>query len=258
MTQRIIIVGDSHSASSGFSQNTHRHYVNILHKVTGCDTVNRSIGGMSNNEIFQRSAEFVLTGQHKAHDIFIVQWSSLHRLWAYHHANNVDDFTQIVPHPCGLGDPAVAKNYNTLYTAYFCNDYVALKHWFAQMCLLETLFKANNIQYLFVNGFDNFLSDLHPYRNQTVISLQATPLNDRLRGLLDFDNRPDDYIMEKFNTLVSLYSRLDLANCVKFGHFHFGRDRLDLADDNQHWGAKTNAVWADEILDHLAQRHVVV
>lgn len=258
MTQRIIIVGDSHSANSGFFQNIDKHYVNILQKETCCNIVNLSIGGMSNNEIFQRSAEFVLTNNIKSTDIFIIQWSSLHRLWIYHHDNNVDDFTIIMPTPCGFGNPSIAKKYNKLHTSYFCNDYVALKHWFTQMYMLETLFKSKNIQYLFVNGFNNFLSDIHQYQNQKITSLKDTTLTNKLRGLLDFDNRGDEYIIIKFNVLTALYSQLDFAHCLKFGEFHFGRDQLDFADDNGHWGVKTNAVWANEILNYLKTNNVIV
>ena len=249
--KRFIIVGCSHSTNSGFDKNISKHYVNLLQKQTKQKIVNLSIGGMSHHEIFQRTIEFVTTNNVDTDDIVIVQWSSLHRFWAYNRENNVDDFTILNPSICGFGDLSVATKFSKLYTTYYCNDYMEIKHWFNYMIALQSVFKLKNVCYLFVNGFDNFLSDIDVYRYQEIVSLTETSLCNNLKNILDFDNRPDWYIIQKINAILKLYNQIDFTHCLKFGNFSFDQAKLDYADDGVHWGEQCNAIWADEILKHV-------
>lgn len=252
MINRIILVGCSHSANSGFNeQNSHKHYPNLLKKQLGCDIINLSIGGMSNHEIFSRALEHITLGDINEHDILLVQWSSLHRLWVYQQDNNVDDFTQVLPHPSGLNSDLVWPLYKT-YSAYYCNDYMALKFWFEYMISLQSVCKLKNINYVFVNGANNLLNELDVYRNQTITSLEDVTLCNNLRKILDFNNRTDLYILQKLNILLGLYNQLDFNNCLKFGEFYFSKAELDLSDDHRHYGEQCNLIWANEILHHLS------
>ena len=250
--KRFIIVGCSHSATSGFDKNISKHYVNLLKKQTGREIVNLSIGGMSNHEIFRRALEFVVTNNVGPDDIIIVQWSALHRFWIYNQKNNVDDFTIINPNSCGGGgDLSITTEFSKLYTTYYCNDYMGLKHWYSYMISLQAIFKLKNVCYVFVTGFDNFLSDIDVYRHKEIVSLTETLLTNNLKNMLDFDNRPDWYIIQKINAILKLYNQIDFTHCLKFGNFSFDQAKLDYADDGVHWGEQCNAIWADEILKHV-------
>lgn len=248
----LTILGCSHSADSGFKQNINKHYVNLLKNQINCKINNISIGGMSNHEIFQRAVEQVQN--FNSNDIFLIQWSSLGRQWVYYHENNVDDFTQVLPRVCGFGDPAPANELQKLYLGYFFNQYMQLKHWLGYMVALQEVLKYNNVRYFYVNGFDNFLKSLDVYRHCQLVSLGDVIIDLELRSILDFDNRPDEYILKKLNALLKLYNQLDFDQCVKFGDFHFGQAQLDLADDQSHWGEKCNKLWADEIYSHLKNK----
>jgi hypothetical protein len=252
MTGRFILVGCSHTANSGFDKNIDKHYVNLLHTGTQRKIINLAIGGMSNNEIFNRIVEYVLNNTIDQDDIVIVQWSDLHRLWVYESDNNVDDYTQITPVVCGNGDLSIAEKYHRLYVSRYNNQYMHLKHWLIKMIILQQFFWSKDIRYLFVAGFDNLLSDLDVFRGQQITNLQDTSISTNLQKILDFGNRPDCYIIEKINAILNLYNQLDFAHCLKFGEFSFGRVQLDLADDGYHYGAQTNAIWAREILSHLS------
>lgn len=246
------VLGCSHSATSGFKQNINKHYVNLLKNRLGCGINNISITGMSNHEIFQRAVEQVENIDHN--DIFLIQWSALGRQWVYCHENNVDDFTQILPNVCGFGQSAPAEELQKLTLGYFFNQYMHLKHWLGYMIALQKVLKCSNVRYFYVNGFDNFVESLDVYRNCQLNSLDNITVDLKLRHILDFDNRPDEYILTKLNTLLKLYNQLDFDQCVKFGEFHFGKAQLDLADDQSHWGEQCNKLWADEIYNHLKNK----
>lgn len=256
MANRIIIVGCSHSHKSGFiEKNIHKHYSALLKNKTGRDIVNLSIGGMSNHEIFLRALEYATIGDIAEHDVLLVQWTSLHRLWVYQQDNNVDDFTQVLPHPVGTNPDLAWPLYKT-YSAHYCNDYMALKFWFEYMISLQAICRLKNIKYVFVTGFDNLLGELDVYRNQTITSLADINLHKDLRKILDFDNRPDWYILKKLNVLLDLYNQLDFSNCLRFGDFYFGKFKLDFADDGLHFGEQCHIMWAEEILNHLSKMPV--
>lgn len=256
MPTQIIIVGCSHSHRSGFAEkNIHKHYSTLLKNQIGCNIVNLAIGGMSNHEIFSRALEYVAIDDISEHDVLLVQWTSLHRLWVYQQDNNVDDFTQVLPYPVGINPDLAWPLYKT-YSAHYCNDYMALKFWFEYMIALQTVCKAKNINYMFVAGFDNLLSELDAYRNQTINSLANINLHEDLRKILDFDNRPDWYILKKLNVLLALYNQIDFSNCLKFGNFYFGKFKLDFADDGLHFGEQCNIIWAEEILSHISKMPV--
>jgi len=249
----LTVLGCSHSANSGFEKNINKHYVNLLKNQLNCEINNISIGGMSNHEVFQRAIEQAQNFNND--DVFLVQWSSLGRQWVYCHENNVDNFTQVLPRVCGFGKHEPADQLQKLYLGYFFNQYMHLKHWLGYMVALQEVLKHNNVQYFYVNGFDNYLGSLDVYRHRQLSSLSNITINQELRSILDFDNRPDDYILTKLNALLKLYNRIDFDHCVKFGDFHFGQAQLDVADDNTHWGEQCNKIWAKEIFNHLKNKN---
>jgi len=245
-----LVSGCSHSESSGFNQsNIDLLYVNILKKKTNWVIDNIAIGGMSNNEIFFRTLEYCATHRPKR---CIVQWSSLHRLWLYERENNVDDFAIIMPRVTGfLSDKTAANQLEKIIVSQFCNDYVEVKHLLLKMIALQNFFKHNQIDYLFVNGFQNFITDIHNLSKIEITSLADIILPAEIKRMLNFDNNPDYYIINKLNILTDLYKQLDQSSCLDFGNFYFGSEALDLADDNKHWGKKCNQLWANRILKHF-------
>jgi hypothetical protein len=223
------------------------HYTGILKKY-GHNITNIAHGGCSNLEIFYRTTEQV-TQHYNQFDCVIVQWSSLHRLWLYEGANNVDDTTIILPNLCGhISNQKVANSIHKLYVGNYLNSYVELKHWLLLMVSLQKQIKFHKLNYIFSFGFENYLDSLNLFKHKTITDINDIPSS--LKNLLDFDNRSDDYILTKLNELISLYSMIDFDKCL-LDLDSFYNNIVDMSDDNIHPGKESNERWATAILGRL-------
>ena len=258
--ENVLISGCSFSSDdhSGWSsEHMHKHYPNILRRKTGWNIDNIAIGGCSNNEILLRTTEHCIKNKP---DLCIIQWSSLHRFWVYESNNNIDEATRILPSVCGRNSQN--KNANLLHKiliANYLNNYVDLKHWLEYQILLQSFLKSENIPYIFLKGFNNYIAELefivsqYPFNNIPDIKIPQS-----IRDMLHFDQNPDYVLLDKLLTLVELYIKIDKNNCLgyncndtEYGLDYNFRDHNDYADDGRHPGEKTNLLLADKILQHL-------
>lgn len=204
---------------------------------------NIAIGGMSNDEIFLRATEAVSTD---SYDLVVVMWSGLGRHWVYDSAQNVDDFTII-----NYGDIKgfnAASEYTTQYAklhySHFNNIYVNTKRWLLQCIALEKTLKCNSIPHVFIKGFDNNITAL----NNASYSNGFSNIGG-LETMLDFDNRPDAYILKKLHTLQRLVDVQDQTHWLNLSGTSFFDMIIDVADDQQHPGPNTNQLLANNLIN---------
>lgn len=243
-----LFVGCSFTADCGFTleNQSKYHWPHLFCQQTNYTMHNYAIGGMSNHEIFLRTTELSACN---SYDLVVLMWSSSERHWIYCADQNVDDFTIVNSATPGRGlgglraDTTYVKNYAKLHYKWFNNRYIGVKQWLLYSLALENFLKKLNIPYIFIKGFDNSISDV----------LNATYNNgfqniDNLNSLLDFDNRPDDYILEKLNVLQNLVQKQDTTHWLNLNKKSFRELTVDLADDLIHPGIKTNAVLANSLV----------
>jgi hypothetical protein len=96
---------------------------------------------------------------------------------------------------------------------------------------------------LFIKGVENYITTLN----------NASYCNgfhniDGLKSMLDFDNRPDDYILIKLNVLKQLVGALDQTHWLNLATSSFCDMQTDLADDLAHPGRESNRKLSDNLV----------
>lgn len=242
----VLFSGCSLTANSGFNEkNLDKHWVNIVSRELGFNPINIAIGGMSNQEIFKRSTHKIIEIKP---DLVVVMWSDLHRLWLYtnHLFGNIDNFTIIRPNLTGWqSNLKDIKNFKNIYSKIFTNNYVALHDWLLYIYGLQTILKQHDIPFIFLRGFSNNLQD---WVNIDKNNLSKS--SDFVKETLDFENNPDDYMIEKIDSLKSIIDAIDKSNWVNFFTPGFSDKTIDRADDNEHPGELSNAIMANEFIEY--------
>ena len=242
-------MGCSFTADCGFHEGNmfKYHWPFLLKSHYNFDIKNSAIGGMSNDEIFFKTME---ESTHTTHDLIIVMWSCIGRKWIYYSKDNIDDFTIINSGVVkGLNlSPDQTQLYAKIHYSYFDNHYVLLKQWLLQVIALQNTFKKTNQKYIFIKGFENYLSDF--------LKIQYSDdgfngMTDDIKQMLDFDNRPDYYIKEKIDIIKKLINKIDISNWVNFKSIAFNDMTIDFSDDGEHPGQKTNSSMTNAIMTHI-------
>jgi hypothetical protein len=249
--KRILFVGCSHTADSGFTEENQLkyHWPWLLSNRYDCYFQNAGLGGMSNDEIYYRCSEIILSYKF---DLVVVMWSSIGRKWVYFEENNVDEYTIInYGHITGLNeDRSEVKKYTALHYSHFDNKFVEIKHWLIQSLSLAATLQHQNTPFIFIKGSDNYLSDiLDAACNET----RFGNLSENLKTILDLDNRPDLYIIERLMSLKALADKNNQSYWFNFDKPAFFSEHytLDLADDGVHLGKLSNQKLDDELQDYL-------
>jgi len=234
--RKVLFVGCSLTADSGFvpTNQVKYHWPHLFCNHYGYAIQNAGIGGSSNEEIFHRTTEILCNNQF---DLVIVMWSdALTRKWVYFSDNNVDDFTILNKgNTTGfMPNQYAAEQYAKLHYAHFNNNFINIKRWLLHIVSLEGLLKSKNQPYIFINGFNNHIND--------IIGKTMFDLTDELKNMLDFDNRPDEFIISKLSSLQTIAKQVDCNNWLNFIEFAFTDPFyfIDYADDNIHPGKESN------------------
>jgi len=247
---RILFAGCSHVGDSGFTEENQKlyHWPQLLVNEYDCNFKNIAIGGMSNDEIFVRTIEAVLEDKY---DLVIVMWSDMLRNWIYFSDHNIDDFTVINKNGAfGFNCPnRDAELYSKLQFTLFQNCYINLKKWLLLTMTLDAFFTARNQKFIFIKGFDNYVSDFVRINYQE--SVGFTDASDNLKQILDFDQRPDYYINSKISKIKQIINNINQSNWINFEYFSFVSSMSDIADDGCHAGIETNQRMFDMIVKHI-------
>ena len=238
--KKILFSGCSFTADSGFlkENQSKSHWPHLLGQHYRVDFDNNAVGGSSNNEIFDR---VVGTTSGNSYDLVLVQWSEISRQWIYHSNQNVDDHTILMAShsPKGwLCNSNEIQQYAKLHYTYFNNPYTNLRKWLCQVITLAGYLDSTNQPYVFVKGFENYVSAFKniKYAPETgFINLENS-----IKEFLDFDNRPDDYILHKIKEIQFLIDSAGKSNWLNFDSLSFNDAKTDLADDEMHPGIESN------------------
>jgi hypothetical protein len=119
--------------------------------------------------------------------------------------------------------------------------YVNFKKWLCYAIYLDAFLKTNQIDYIFLKGFDNETSELsRMFQMIQENHFDLTLFSDSIRTMFDHENRPDEFIIQKANELKLLYSTAKNLNWANFEDKSFLELKEDTADDRIHPGILTN------------------
>lgn len=266
--KKLLSVGCSFTAHSGFDQNIHKHWLPQFAKKYNFELTNLGLPGCSNAEIFFRTVEAISTCAD--YDFVTVQWTSLHRLWVYHNDKNIDDYTMV--NATGIGGlhsgSDHVKIYQKLHHGYFGNEYVALKQWLLYTIALEVFLKSRNLKFVFIRGTENYLdtipkisynkntgfenSVLKPAQTDTIGKDDTTTYFD---DMFDTKNNTDVLVLEKLSDIQNLIKQSQCLTWLNFDSKPFTKIGPvdDRADDNSHPGPIANKNLFNQLTDYYAK-----
>lgn len=258
---KIFLVGCSYSSihwGSGWKEENYSNlYPKILESNLGCEFINIAHPGMPNNEIFLRTIEH-LTKNQNLYDFCIIQWSSLQRLWMYESGKNLVNPNHIFPfrpEDNHLSSNPFLDDFRKIILTYYQNDYIQLKHWLLNQIALQEFLRNKNIPYIFIKGFDNYISDIENLISKD-FPIKAPSLSSSLKKLVCFEDHPDNSIEEFVNDLITLYTSIDKSCCIgynssknTYGLYEDLSD--DWADDGKHPGKLANKLLATNIENYI-------
>ncbi len=241
--QNILVAGCSFTEQCGFTKQNQPlyHWPYLLADYYESDVTNIGINAGTCEEIFYRTLEQVID---TSYDYAVVVWSYPHRRWMYSSHNNVDDYTILGPPAEGKNaDINGVKDYARLHYKHFDNSYMNLKRFLLQVKSLELALKNLNRKYVFVQGTNTLCREVFDCN-----------LTSDIKDMLDFENRPDEYISEKLNDLRNILTSIDFDNTIEWLDYSFYDNRLDRADDNVHPGPRSNKLLFDKLVAHIANK----
>jgi len=237
----VLFNGCSFTGDCGFLDANLKHrWSELFSKKYNLSATNIAIGGSSNDEIFYRCLDSILTCKP---DLVVIMWSCISRRWEYFSNNNIDDFTILnnVNTKGFCADTTAAVEFAKLRLTYFNNMYVNFKKWLCYAIYLDAFLKTNQIDYIFLKGFDNETSELsRMFQMIQENHFDLTLFSDSIRTMFDHENRPDEFIIQKANELKLLYSTAKNLNWANFEDKSFLELKEDTADDRIHPGILTN------------------
>lgn len=254
--KKILFDGCSFTANNGFQLENQAkfHWPNLVSNHYQAEFKNLAIGGSSNTAIFNRVVEHTTS---TGYDLVVVQWSEIGRYWAYHANHNVDDFTIIGSwEPTGFCyNNTETQQYAKLHQTYFDNHYVNLRQWMCQSIALAGLFDSQNQPYVFVKGFENYVKDFDHI--EYTADTGFVNLSSDVQRLLDFDHRPDDYMLRKVTEIQTLLIRTKQLNWINFDLPGFYDSAVDRADDQMHPGPVSNSNFTKQFISYCDRKHLL-
>lgn len=251
---KILIAG----ASENFVNDLNRsyHYTTLLQTQYNINITNISVEGMSNDEIFYRC---IVSLECESYDFVLIMWAPLNRKWIYFADDNVDCHTLInAANPSPLGwreDESCVVQYNKLHWTYFNNEYILLRNWLSQITSLQNTLITKNIPYLMLHDVDNYITDLLNF--SYTHNKKFSKLTNEFKQVVNFDNKPDDYILEKVTPLKQLLNNINQDHWIDFVNYRFSERRVDLSNDQQHAGPLSHQLFADLLINELKQRKLL-
>lgn len=154
--KKIYVDGCSITAGGGFSKSKDDGSIYPNQISSQRNLYNNAESGSSNHKIFLRSSQSLVEN---FHDIYIVQWTALHRHWI-HPAPNTGIY---------IGAPSDGfyeqrlTNFVTQYQL-LNHDYTNILHLIVYIRILQDLAKSKNKQLIFINGLLPWTEDMLDHR----------------------------------------------------------------------------------------------
>lgn len=244
--------GCSFTEGLGFEPNQRDNYIydRLVCNYFNWQRENIAVEGSSNQTIFLRSAESIMSGEH---DIVFTQWSALNRQWFYpgpdceYSVNNLDQHLEF-----SYRDIHLDKKFNRRFKEtirLFNDDYYKIIELIKLANILVELGKTTNTLVVHINGLLHWTNDL-------VCPLDTNNLTNCLstytKNILDFENRSDEEILKFFLHLQQEFAKLNQSAWVNLFD-GFQQNTQDKGIQGHHPGIKSHKWMADKIINYMDQ-----
>jgi len=191
-------------------------YPNLL----AADCINDASGGASNLKIFLHTSKAIVDN---LADIYIVQWSAVHRHWVYPTPDTGIYFGSVLD-PNSPNDKFIAQ-YQLLN-----HDYGTIMQLIDFCRILQDQASSHNVKLLFVNGLINWSNDIN-----------------WMKDLVSDASSDHDRFVEQMQNNMEL---VDWNLWIDPWHSVY-ESKLDVAEDKLHPGPETHRRIAEQIKDKL-------
>ena len=250
--KKMLIVGGSENII--IEENQDYHYITLLKQHGDYDIKNISIRGISCDESFYRCIPELEQTQY---DLALILWTPLSRKSVYFSDDNIDDFTMISNgNIWGFNqNHSSIRQYTKLHYAYFNNQYINVHRLLTQILIMQSYFKAKNTPLIMCRDGDDYIPDI--LVSDYSESHGFVNLSSSLKAILDFNNRPDHYILQKLNVLKLLIEKVDRSCWIDFENFGFETQKVDRRSDEYHAGPISHSNFFKLLISNLEKRKLV-
>jgi hypothetical protein len=236
MMSKILVVGDSYSASCGFIDPAGKVWHNYLSK-DGHTVTNISVDGSSNEKIFFRAATELTKNRY---DLVVVQWSSLFRLNLHRDETIYNNYLNLSVASAKLGllaGPTLDKEFREFaefWVKHFLHGRLELLNFLDYTIILGDLLTLKEMPFVYIKTFDNFMSEV-----------QQTTWKDCSENfkeiVLHHHNHPDDELEAVFSEMRNRYLEASkIKNWMNLESPSWIEQTFDYADDKRHPGVATS------------------
>lgn len=198
--------GCSHTWGDDLQNPLTQSWPAVLSQRLGCDFVNDSQSGGTNDRIIYRTIKNL-----DEFDKFYLAWTYTSRFTRYRSDNNHDvNFNLQITHSL-YGKDQDFKNYAKLHYQTWHNELYSFKLWLQNIILLQSLFKIKNKKYLMINACHNFI-------NQWSVAWQN--FNNNVKSLLCFDCMDDTQLYAEHQEIQKLLCQIDYSNYPGWGTWY--------------------------------------
>jgi hypothetical protein len=241
---KILVSGCSICAGVGFTNIEGNLWSTLVNKAHNIKNV--SVGGQSNQTIFNKTCNEILTSEY---DLVIIGWTSLFRLnfnYSYSIYENPVNFN-ISNRTIKIKEQESFCNY---WRKYLTHGRIELTVWLTQIITLSRILKERNIPHIFLKFFDNFLIDVQKEHWQDT--------SEEFQTIVLFRDMLPDWEIEKyFNEIKALYVILeketdDTWTNLKSKSYYDAR--VDVNEDGSHPGKESHKMYYNKIADFVAKQ----
>lgn len=248
MMDKFTFIGCSFTVGVGLplEKDDRNNYTNIVSKKYNAIANNIAVSGNSNYNIFMGAINELLG---KNPDKLFVQWSALNRLWLCPGPDTTLSLSHTINNDYAYRD----ISYKKAELQKFTDMYHLLNHDYNNIltlinyCNILTELSFNKTEIIFINGLVNWTSEI-----TTLDTLQdmAVYLSPYTKGLLEFESRSDDELIEFFSKLHNAINLLDKTAWVNMFNSMM-KTKLDKGTDHIHPGPTSHVAYAEMIIKYL-------
>lgn len=257
-SKKFTFVGCSITAGEGIPNELER-WVNIVADHYQVTPLNLAVNGNSLNETFMSAVHEILFN---CPDVLFVQWGTHNRVTLYPdtyldhplriQVNSVPE--QILERQQNLNAVKVFDNKQQAQT--FIDQLILLNHEYYRLTelldyvnILQTMAK-DKCSLVFTNGIARWTEEIQRLDTVTVWANELSPY---MKDILDVDANTDDRLHQLGTALTNKFNQMDKTQWVNlFSTIH--DMAIDRGTDNLHPGPRSNANYADLVIQHLNSR----
>jgi hypothetical protein len=207
---RLYFAGCSHTYGDDLADPENKSWPALAAKNMGCDFVNDSVGGSSNDRIIYRTIKYA-----NQFDRLYIAWTYTTRFTRYRSDNNHEvNFTPSLQHGMYDSDPNFLI-YGKMHYAIWHNELYNFKLWLQNIIMLQRYLETSKKEYVMVNADNNHIDKwTAPWEK----------FNDGIRSLVCFDLLNDDQLYQEHQEIQQLLMQINFDHYIGWNTWWLFKD----------------------------------